>query len=105
MKIIFDKEYLSELYEDGKTKDKKYRFQPDIVKRYQARIDTLEGAENVEKLYSINSLCYEKLHGNKYGLESIRVNNKYRIEFKTTTVVSETVVTICSIIDLSNHYK
>lgn len=28
MEIHFDKEYLQQLYEEGKTKDKKYRFQP-----------------------------------------------------------------------------
>ena len=58
MEIKFDNEYLRELYELGKTTDKKYRFQPDIVKRYQARIETLEGAENVEKLFTLNSLHY-----------------------------------------------
>ena len=31
----FDKEYLQQLYEEGKTKDKKHRFQPQMVKRYQ----------------------------------------------------------------------
>ena len=105
MKINFDKEYLRELYEDSRTTDKKYRFQPDIVKRYQARIKTLEKSETIEDLFRINSLNYEKLHGDKEGLESIRVNDKYRIEFKTTEAVSETVTTICDIIELSNHYK
>jgi proteic killer suppression protein len=105
MEIKFDKDYLRELYETGMTSDKNRRFQPDVVKRYQARIETLEGAENVEKLYAIHSLHYEILKGDKKGLESIRVNDKYRIEFKTTKVVSETVVTICNIIELSNHYK
>lgn len=37
MEIHFDKEYLQQLYEEGKTKDKKYRFQPQMVKRYQLR--------------------------------------------------------------------
>jgi len=105
MEIKFDKEYLRELYEVGKTTNKKYRFQPDIVKRYQARIAILEDVENIEKLFTINSLRYEKLHGDKDGLESIRVNDQYRIEFQTTQPVSETVVTICNIIELSNHYK
>jgi proteic killer suppression protein len=105
MEIKFDKEYLRELYEVGKTSDKKYRFQPDIVKRYQSRVETLESAENVEKLYAINSLHYEVLKGDKKGLESIRVNAQYRIEFKTTKVVSKTVATVCNIIELSNHYK
>ena len=35
MEIHFDKEYLQQLYEEGKTKDKKHRFQPQMVKRYQ----------------------------------------------------------------------
>ena len=40
MEINFDKEYLRQLYEDGKTTDKKHRFQPHIVARYQLRIKT-----------------------------------------------------------------
>ena len=105
MEIKFDKAYLRELYEIGKTTSKKYRFQPDIVKRYQARIATLEEADNIENLFTINSLNYEKLHGDKDGLESIRINDQYRIEFKTTEVVSETFLVVCNIIELSNHYK
>ncbi len=36
---------------------------------------------------------------------SIRVNDQYRIEFTVEQVSSETVVTICNILELSNHYK
>lgn len=50
MEIHFDKEYLQQLYEEGKTKDKKYRFQPQMVKRYQLRIKTLEYVQNIEEL-------------------------------------------------------
>jgi proteic killer suppression protein len=105
MEIKFDKEYLRELYETGATTDKKHRFQPDIITRYQARIRTLERASKTEDLYTLRSLRYEKLKGDKAGLESIRVNDQYRIEFKTTQVVSETVVMVCNILELSNHYK
>ena len=45
------------------------------------------------------------LTGDKAGIELVRVNNKYRIEFKTVNVVSEIVVTVCNILDLTNHYK
>ena len=38
MEINFDKDYLRQLYEEGKTTDKKHRFQPNIVARYQLRI-------------------------------------------------------------------
>jgi proteic killer suppression protein len=105
MEIKFDKLYLQELYEVGKTTDKKYRFQPGIVKKYQARIKTLENAPQIEDLFTINSLHYEVLKGDKKGIFSIRVNDQYRIEFKTTQVISGTVVTVCDILELSNHYK
>ena len=105
MEIKFDKTYLEELYQTGKTTDKRYRFQPDIVKRYQARIKTLEKSSQVEDLFTISSLHYEVLKGDKKGISSIRVNDQYRIEFKTTQVVTETVLTVCDILELSNHYK
>jgi len=105
MEIHFEKEYLSDLYYKGKTTDKKHRFQPDVIKRYKLRIETLEDVAGIEDLYSINSLHYEVLKGDKSGLESIRVNDQYRIEFTTNKVESETVVTVCNIIELSNHYK
>jgi proteic killer suppression protein len=34
MKIAFEKEYLRELYEIGKTTDKKHHFQPQVVNGY-----------------------------------------------------------------------
>ena len=105
MQITFDKEYLRELYEKGTTSEKKYRFPSQIVSRYQLRIKTLEQADNIEELFTLNSLHYEVLKGNKAGISSIRVNDKYRIEFTMKQISSETVVTICNILELSNHYK
>lgn len=105
MEINFDKQYLRELYEEGKTSDKKHRFQPSIIKRYQLRIKLLEQAQSVEELFPVNALHYKVLTGNKAGISSIRVNDQYRIEFTVTQVASETVVRICNILELSNHYK
>jgi len=106
MEIIFEEEYLRDLYEEGKARNKKYRFQPQVIKRYIQTIDKLRAAKNTEELYPIKSLNYEKLIGNKKGLESVRVDNKYRIEFKTEMKGSAPhTLTICSIIELSNHYK
>ena len=102
--VTFDQAYLKELYDQGKTSDKKHRFQPDIVKRYQQRIKTLEAAPRIETLYQIKSLNYEVLSGDKVGISSIRVNDKYRIEF-TVSLLDNPVVTICNILELSNHYK
>lgn len=105
MEIIFDKEYLRQLYEEGKTSDKKHRFQPQIVAKYRKTVDLLESLDGVEDLYRYHSLHYEVLAGDRAGLESVRVNDQYRIEMKTEKIVSKTVVTLCNIIELSNHYK
>ena len=105
MEIKFEKKYLEELYLNGKTSDKKHRFQPQIMAKYRKTIDLLESLTVVEDLYRYHSLHYEVLVGDKAGMESVRVNDQYRIEFKTTKVVSEIVVTLCNIIELSNHYK
>ena len=105
MEIKFDKEYLSELYYEGQSSSKKYRFQPQIVRKYQRCIDLLEAATSVGTLYQYNALNYEVLKGDKMGISSIRVNDQYRIEFTVTTVESETIATVCNILELSKHYK
>jgi proteic killer suppression protein len=105
MEIIFEKEYLSDLYYYGKTKDKKHRFQPPIVRKYTHVIDILKGAQRIEDLYRLHSLNYEVLKGDKVGIESVRVNDQYRIEFKSNKSDSEPIITICSILELSNHYS
>lgn len=106
MEIIFEEDYLRDLYEKGKTRNKKYRFQPKVIQKYIQTIDKLKNALNTEELYPIKSLNYEKLIGRKKDLESVRVDNKYRIEFKTRVEGEEpNTITICSIIELSNHYK
>ena len=75
MEVIFDKEYLSELYYNGRSTDKKHRFQPQIVKRYIRVIDLLRATDVVEDLFRYNSLNYEVLKGDKKGIESVRVGD------------------------------
>lgn len=103
MEIEYEKDYLRELYEDGKCKNKKYRFQPQVVSKYQKRVDTLMGATRIEDLFSLNSLNFESLEGNSNC--SIRVDLKYRLEFRTRISDGEPHVTICELTDLTNHYK
>lgn len=105
MEIIFGKKYLEELYLKGKASDKKHRFQPQVIAKYRKTIDLLESLTGTEDLYRYHSLNYEVLKGDKQGVESVRVNDQYRIEFKTTRIMSEIVVTVCNIQELSNHYK
>jgi len=105
MEIIFDKDYLQELYTTGKATDKKHRFQPEIIRRYIRVIDLMIDQTNVLALRKYNSLNYEKLKGDKAGLSSVRVNDQYRIEFEEKTVGDQLIATICNITELSNHYK
>lgn len=105
MLVTFEKEYLKELFELGRCKDKKHRFQPNIIRRYQKVILFLKGASSVEALWAINSLSYEVLTGDKKGVSSVRVNDQYRVEFIVGQTDEEPVLTICNVIELSNHYK
>lgn len=105
MIVTFEYEYLKSLYENGKSSDKKHRFQPDIIRRYQKAIKFLKGASCIEALRLIRSLQYEVLSGDKSGRSSVRVNDQYRIEFIVTLNEKEPILTICNIVELSNHYK
>ena len=70
MEIIFEKEYLSELYFEGETSDKQHRFQPKIIAKYKKTIDLMESLASVEDFYRYHSLNYERLKGDKRGMES-----------------------------------
>ena len=101
MEVEFEKDYLEELYEKGKCKNKKYRFQQSVVRKYRTRIDTLKGATRIEDLFVFNSLNFEALEN---GYFSIRIDIHYRLEFKVRTEGSERVLSICTITDITNHY-
>ncbi|MDR0687359.1 MAG: type II toxin-antitoxin system RelE/ParE family toxin [Prevotellaceae bacterium] len=105
MIVTFEKDYLRDLYEVGRTADKKHRFQPEIVRKYRLCINALKSASGIEAIYRIKSFSYEELKGDKKGISSIRVNLQYRIEFTVSDNGVEPVATVCNILELSNHYK
>lgn len=105
MIVIFEQVYLKELFVLGRCSDKKHRYQPQIVKRYQRRIEQLQAVSSPESLYQFMSLHFEALKGDKAGLYSIRVNDQYRIEFSLDTDSDHPLLTICNIVELSNHYN
>jgi toxin HigB-1 len=51
MIIEFEKEYLRELYEEGKVSSRKYRFQPQLILQYIKTVDVLRSASDIEFLY------------------------------------------------------
>ena len=105
MVVTFNEDYLEKLYSKGETGTKKIWFQPQIVRGYQKGIKYLIQAKRKEDLYPFKSLHFEALHGDKEGRFSIKANDQYRIEFTLEESDEEPVVTICNIMELSNHYK
>lgn len=104
MIVTFEETYLKELYEEGKTSDKKHRFQPSVTKRYKDRVNLLKKVASKEELFPIKSLHFEAMRGDKHGLFSVRVNDQYRIEFSLDDNLEQPLLTICNIVELSNHY-
>lgn len=105
MIVTFEKTYLEELYTQGKANDKKHRFQPNIIDKFVKVVNLMKQQENVLGLTKYGSLHYEKLHGDKEGISSVKVNDKYRIEFTEETEDGKKIASICNITELSNHYK
>ncbi|MDE6757268.1 MAG: type II toxin-antitoxin system RelE/ParE family toxin [Muribaculaceae bacterium] len=104
MIVEFGEEYLRDLYTKGECNDKKYRYRTDVIKRYKRGVDYLKWASRKEDLFRINSLNFEALRGDKVGRFSIRVNKQYRIEFTLRETDEHPILTICNIVELSNHY-
>ncbi len=63
MDVIFQKDYLSDLYYTGKTSDKQHRYQPEVVRKYAKVVGLLEAVSRMEDLYRFNSLHFEALEG------------------------------------------
>lgn len=106
MNVKFDKKYLEELYSTGKCSGKQHRYQPQVVTKYVRRIVTLKSAPNIEALYGLHSLNYEVLIGDKRGVSSIRIDGQYRLEFIVSyEPEDEPTITICTVTDITNHYK
>lgn len=106
MQVEFEKKYLRELYETGKTTDKKHRFQPQIINGYLKCVRILCKVVRMEDLFLIKSLNYEKLKGDKKGLSSLRINDQYRLEFREIHNPNDMLeIEICSLTDITNHYK
>ena len=106
MKVEFEKTYLQELYETGKTTGKKYRFQPQVINGYVKCVKALERTTRMEDLFLLKSLNYHKLEGDKKGISSVRVNDQYRLEFREICNPNNILeIEVCSLIDITNHYK
>ena len=105
MTVTFEHDYLKELFEKGKVSGKKYRFQPQIIKAYQKVIRILLNVSVIEDLWKFKSLHFEALVGDRKGRSSVKINNQYRLEFEVIKNDEDILLTICNVLEISNHYS
>lgn len=105
MNVTFEYDYLKELFETGGTTNKKHRFQPQIIKGYQKVVRILLNSLKIEDLWKFKSLHYEVLIGDKKGRSSVKINDQYRLEFEVIQNNEDVLLTVCNILEISNHYK
>lgn len=103
MKIYFNNKYLEELAASEPKGKRKYSLE--VVIMYRKKLVILGNVKNSSELRAFKSLHFERLKGGKLGLYSIRVNEKYRLEFSVNKEMDIVVEEIIIIEDLSNHYK
>ncbi|MDR1668271.1 MAG: addiction module killer protein [Bacteroidales bacterium] len=102
MIVTFDRKYLRDLYETGKTDDDSYRFQSEAVRLYIRCIRMMLSVADMQELCRYNGLNVERLTDDRYV---IGVNRQCRIEFTVRDEGAEPVVTVCNIMAWINHYK
>ena len=102
MDVVFQKNYLSDLYYTGKTSDKQHRFQPEVVRKYVRVVGILEAVSRMEDLFRFNSLNFEALDNGYY---SVRMDYHYRLVFQMEAKPGEVLLSICKLEDITNHYK
>lgn len=102
MDVVFQKDYLSDLYYTGKTSDKQHRYQPEVVRKYVQVVGILEAVSRMEDLFRFNSLNFEALDNDYY---SVRIDYHYRLVFQMEAKPGEVLLSICKLEDITNHYK
>jgi len=103
MEVYFNNTNLEKLYV-GLPVAGKLKYNKEIIEKFRTKVDIIKNVENTNELRAFKSLNFEALKGNKKGLYSIRVDLKYRLEFK----IEKNKISVSEIVfieDLSNHYK
>jgi proteic killer suppression protein len=103
MEVRFEKKELEELYNKGKTKNKKYHFDDKLIVKYIKVIDMIKLLERIEDFYKYTSLSFHSLSGNKNGLYAVSVDFRYRIQFRIGKNENNEIV--ITIVEFSNYHK
>ena len=103
MLVSFTDSYYELLY-TGEKHPGKPRFSPEVISMYRMRIDQIKNSVSTQELRKFKSLRFEKLEpkNDPNPVYSVRVNDRYRLEFH---IGSDGNVEIVSIIRISDHYS
>ncbi|GAC1338360.1 MAG: type II toxin-antitoxin system RelE/ParE family toxin [Isosphaeraceae bacterium] len=96
MEVRFAKDYLDRLetelnYNAG--------FPREVVKSYRKKLQAIRGALDERTLYSLKSLHFEKLKGNRSHQRSMRLNKQWRLILETIHETSDKVIMLVDIED------
>jgi proteic killer suppression protein len=91
MDVIFKDECLDKLEADPAFDG---GYSSDIVKAFRKRMQQIRAAADERDLYSLKSLRFEKLKGNRKHQHSIRLNDQWRLilEFKKSSSGKDVIV-------------
>lgn len=105
MNVTSEDAALLELYERGKTSDKRYKRLPmAAIKGYVKAVNKMRAAARIEDIMHDNGLRYERLHGDRKGQESVRCNDVWRLIFHSDSADGSLIITEIELIEISYHY-
>lgn len=105
MEIFFVSQELEDFYNNQRVKNKHLKSNPQLGKQYRKTIDTLRMLKNMEEMYILNSLNYERLKGDLLGKSSVRINQQYRLIFTEIEDTETLEINVLAIEEISNHYQ
>ncbi|MBC8032989.1 MAG: HigA family addiction module antidote protein [Chitinophagaceae bacterium] len=103
MDVRFKNIYLENLYKGVKVSGKP-KYNKEIVEAFKKKVDMMTQLSDLNEMRLVGGLNFEALKGDKQGLYSVRINDKYRLEFS----IEQDALIMLKIIyieELSNHYR
>lgn len=99
MDVKFSTSHLKRLAEDPNCDG---GFPPEVVIKYQMRLQTISDAIDERAFYAMKSLHFEKLKGDRSRQRSMRLDNQWRLIIEIEKGKPKNTICIMSI---ENHYE
>ena len=97
MKYRFEDSTLQKMYEDERYVCR--RFDHAIHNSFRKVMRIIELAGDIRDLHSMRSLNFEKLHGNRRGQMSLRLNKQFRLIVRIEQAADGQTIVVIEIVD------